>query len=820
MLGFNPVAARGREEAPASEPASALDPSSAAPSSVDAEALAASLLEAARREYSDEQVSHAVDRMGLTGQDFVYALLALGARYEAARAGELPLREVADALRFFIVVLPPEFPRELEVAALDMLGSALCIGGDNEQGITWLADAKRLCDEVVEDPGIKCDVYQHYGNALRNTGQLVDAVDVLQRAVEWSREVGGVAFLESLVNVSVVYGDLGHDEAEEQALETAARAAGAAGLDRQLAVCHSNLGSLSKRRGDLDGAEEHFTTAIGLAEQIGDRRLAAGATGNLAAVEQARGELDQALDRYGAAFAAALELDDGGTAAHAVVGMAEVFALRGDAERAEETLRSSLDLVRSVSPQRTVHVLGVLARTVASRDAERALTLLDEAVEIGERMRAGATLPQQVPALQRELAGIYSQRAAIMLSAKRVGDAFDEIELGRAALLSRYLVGDDPRRVSPRESVAAALRRAAASAVLVSYYLLDDEVLIFIMRADDAEPRLERRPVTVAELAHVRDDVEAEVSHPPGQFPEETWTRIGDVLLAPVLPHLRDGDTLLLVPHGPLHGLPLHALQAGGARLIERWPVAYLPSGSALTALVGDLPDPRALRMCVIGSFFPEEAALVADVLDVDRVVDPAAGATKDDVMVALSRHEVVHLSAHGYNIPHFPSAAGLELRDSAAVRDYLHVLAMPPEAWSPADRQMIHELRSEADDALLTVKDIEATGVPAELVCLSACSSGVVGIDPADEPIGLVPALLRAGAAGVVASLWMVDAGTTEALMGEFYRALSDRPDGWSRKPEALRAASLAVMQSEPHPYYWAAFVLVGGLTSEEEGA
>ena len=48
----------------------------------------------------------------------------------------------------------------------------------------------------------------------------------------------------------------------------------------------------------------------------------------------------------------------------------------------------------------------------------------------------------------------------------------------------------------------------------------------------------------------------------------------------------------------------------------------------------------------------------------------------------------------------------------------------------------------------------------------------------PGDELIGLTRALIYAGAASVIVSLWSVDAASTQRLMVEFYKQLKAGKD------------------------------------------
>jgi len=96
------------------------------------------------------------------------------------------------------------------------------------------------------------------------------------------------------------------------------------------------------------------------------------------------------------------------------------------------------------------------------------------------------------------------------------------------------------------------------------------------------------------------------------------------------------------------------------------------------------------------------------------------------------------------------------------------------------------------------------------QLVVLSACDTGVGEVRVGDGVYGLRRALLLAGAASQVISLWEVENASTKDLMAAFYGGLKN---GLERS-QALRAAQLKIEKENPerqHPFYWAAFVLSG---------
>ena len=95
----------------------------------------------------------------------------------------------------------------------------------------------------------------------------------------------------------------------------------------------------------------------------------------------------------------------------------------------------------------------------------------------------------------------------------------------------------------------------------------------------------------------------------------------------------------------------------------------------------------------------------------------------------------------------------------------------------------------------------------PIELLVLSACRTAVGDKRAA---LGLAGVAVRAGARSTMASLWYVSDEATALLMTKFYEELAKKE---VTKAEALRRAQQAVFEDKrfSHPYFWAAFVLVG---------
>ncbi len=113
----------------------------------------------------------------------------------------------------------------------------------------------------------------------------------------------------------------------------------------------------------------------------------------------------------------------------------------------------------------------------------------------------------------------------------------------------------------------------------------------------------------------------------------------------------------------------------------------------------------------------------------------------------------------------------------------------------------------SDNDNGFLTAGEILEMKLNAELIVLSACSSGQ-GKITGDGVIGLSRSLFAAGIPSVIVSLWSVGDDSTEFLMTKFYQNLQSGMN----KAQSLRQAILKTREDfSDDPYSWAAFTLIG---------
>ena len=149
-----------------------------------------------------------------------------------------------------------------------------------------------------------------------------------------------------------------------------------------------------------------------------------------------------------------------------------------------------------------------------------------------------------------------------------------------------------------------------------------------------------------------------------------------------------------------------------------------------------------------------------------------------------LSQYRIVHFAAHALLNGNHPELSGIVL--------------------SLFDRQ------GESVDGFLRLNEIYNLHLPADLVVLSACETGLGTEVKGEGLIGLTRGFLYAGAERVAGSLWKVDDVATAELMGRFYEKMMKEGEPAAA---ALRHAQLELMRERRwgNAYFWAAFTIEG---------
>ncbi len=311
----------------------------------------------------------------------------------------------------------------------------------------------------------------------------------------------------------------------------------------------------------------------------------------------------------------------------------------------------------------------------------------------------------------------------------------------------------------------------------------------------------------------------------------ETTTRsAGDVdplreldrlLLGSLEPFLR-GKRLIIVPGSSFEGVAFGALRTPGGRWrIDEHEIVYAPSLAVFTLLrtlgrdhesrggartflaLGDpayqgRPDPSASRSIQrYGAERGQWGAL------------PASGAEVRAIAALFPADSRLVLTG--------PAATEARLTAESWTRvPYLHFACHGALEEGPGrEPALVFSLSGNQApaDGFLTLSEVAAERIEAELVVLSACNSGRSGSQrPPTGISSLSRAFLLAGAENVVVSLWPVSDEATARLMVEFYKRM--RREGMG-PPAALRAASIALRDrlGLSAPALWAPFIVLGSV-------
>jgi CHAT domain-containing protein len=354
--------------------------------------------------------------------------------------------------------------------------------------------------------------------------------------------------------------------------------------------------------------------------------------------------------------------------------------------------------------------------------------------------------------------------------------------------------------VSQPLGLAEIRQRMPDQAQLLQYSVLDRKLIIWLVSKSGVSHS--ERPINAKEL---RDKVLVFlrlISEPYGNGEAELSRASADLyelLIKPVEPALDRSKRLHIVPDKILNYLPFSALisEPSGRYLMEEFTPTVSPSSSMFIVCSENGQRKEAVRaekLLSVGdptfdrAAFPTLPALPSarrEAKEIAAYYSPARVLTGDEavknhVVAELGRADVAHFALHSVIDEQSPLRSKLlmtkrQASDEPAKHDILQVYE-------------IYKLRQSRP----------------RLVVLSSCQSAAERYYAGEGMIGISRPFLAIGVPLVVASLWPVDSNATEQLMlatanalVRAQREMLDNPDSRYR-----------------HPFYWAAFMTLGGYT------
>ena len=611
----------------------------------------------------------------------------------------------------------------------------------------------------------------------------------------------------------------------------------------------TSLASLAEAEKKPDVAEGLLRQAVALvAAQYPDSAALLAARARLAAALARHGRTDLALPQYRELVRTAPSIVGGSDALRPLIGsyFAALVAKSDQPGAPADFFVATQALVRPG----VARTQAVLARELsagsdaAAEQFRQSVALSRELVTLDRDIARLSDPDQRKPGDTAALAAALARRQDVALQQTNVLARMDAFPRYRAVANEAVSLAELQKALRPDEA----------------YYklvLAGDATFAIWARAGDARIfRIDAKPADIETIVNaIRDSIALEqgnqlVTNP---FDLVSARHLYQLLFDPIADELAQTKHLIFEPDGALLKLPVNVLvsadsgvaaytarqAAPNADAFDFTGVAWLGRDHIVTTAVSArsfldiraVPGSRAPRRFLgLGQNAPLSPAKM-EALSVNR--DPC------DWPLATWNHPVngaeLTLAAHliggngnevetGKAFTDTSIKARSDLADFRIVQFATHGLVTAPHPGCPARPALVTSFGSGDTSGLLTFKDIFDLHLDADTVILSACDTAGAASAAATREAGvttggnfaldgLVRAFVGAGARSVVASHWPVpdDYNATNRLMSGIFQAGINHSLG-----NAMQAAQIQLMDDPltSHPYYWAAFAIVGDAT------
>jgi CHAT domain-containing protein len=286
-------------------------------------------------------------------------------------------------------------------------------------------------------------------------------------------------------------------------------------------------------------------------------------------------------------------------------------------------------------------------------------------------------------------------------------------------------------------------------------------------------------------------------------------------LIEPIRPWLQ--RRLVIVPDAALYFIPFEALLTGPARdpanfgtypfLQQYFDISYAPSAKLWADMMQAPPSPAPEVFLGMAPYFLEDSLRTAEIT--------TFSANRDALQpLPFSGEEILrayrHLGEKG-RLVYGKSATAAFFRAHAGRYRVLHLGTHGKADVYSGILSYLSFSASDQESDRLEVADVYNLPLRAELVCLSACETGLGELRPGEGVVSLARAFTYAGARSLLTALWRVNDRSSMELMDLLYAELAKG----KAKNVALAEAKRRFVQEKggrmAHPYFWAGFILNG---------
>ncbi len=751
------------------------------------------------------------------------------------------LGEKQRALEYFNQALPIQIEinyRAGEAATLRGIGKVYSDLGQKQRALEYFSQALPIERQVNNRLG-EARLLLDIGNVYLNLRDGQKALDYQNQALEIYRQMDfGFGEADALNNIGASYGILGEYQKALEYYNHALPIYRQGNIRRGEANTLNNIGNMYAKLGDQKSALDSYNQSLALAAIVNDPLLESriliqlmlnqkASQPDLAVfygkqainlLQQVRGNIQRLDEDVQNSF-----LNSKKSYYRA---LADLLIAQGRLPEAEQVL----DLEKQQEYSDYLHgqaadTLSPLAITPAERQAEeeyqKSTTALVSVGEQWEQLKKKTTRTADEEKQFQELSDQLAQASkGLDVFYSRLYGLF-----GKTSSANNQ-VRDVKGPVSDLKQIIAEMPHTVALYTLVG---TDRTSIIVIAGSEGVPPVVRESAISEVEL-NKKVAAFQQVLRQPGQDPKPLAQELYKILIGPVKADLDQAkaQTLVWSLDGVLRYVPMAALYDGKQYVVENYSTVTITPTSI--AHLAEQPNMSNISMVAMGisqkyeEGLPALPAVAGELDDVvnDAKVQGANGALAGTILLngqftekamenQLGGHPmVVHIASHFVYSP-----------TGDASKSYL-LLAGKDQGGEPF-HLTVEDFR---DDVNLSLSKTA-------LLTLSACDTGMSGnASDGKEVDGLGMTAEYKGAKAVISSLWSVNDASTGQLMGDFYKRWADGA-GKVEKVEALRQAQLDLLLGkarvqgdgsnrgvEPegpapagyaHPYYWAAFVLMG---------
>lgn len=767
------------------------------------------------------------------------------------------LGEVQKALEYYQQALPlrqASGNKRREADTLDNIGIVYRILGDPPQAFDHLQRALELRREVKDVAG-EANSLHYIGYTYAAIDEPVKALDYYERALPLRRTAGDrrgeAVTLNAAGEIYALRGEPDQAlEHHQQALQLL-RAVGDRRLEAVTEVLIGNIHALSER---LPEAVENYRQSISVFESLGAKRDEAWARQALARAERALGNLSEARRQIETSITLveamrvqvssrqmrASYLATKQNAYEFYTGLLMLMHQRDPAAGHDATAFQISERARARGFRELLAESGVDLRQgvdPALLERERDLSqVLNAKAERLMRLRGQRNTDEQVVALKREVSALENEYQQVQGDIRRRSP--------------RYAAITQPSTLTLRDVQQQLLDR---DTMLLEYSLGSERSYLWAIAQDSyksyelpARDRIEQSARRLYGLVRARSVKKKNESEPHRRERirradselTKAAAELGEIVLGPVVAELST-KRLAVVADGMLQYIPFAMLPVPNARgsayepLIVKHEILTLASASVLAVQrkeqAGRKKAPRDIAVIADPVFDVADPRVNSGVREQPRVPDfyatrivehlsdgeaklriPRLPYTRQEAERILS---VIpsgsNLKAVDFNAQR-AAALGGELREYRYIHFATHGYIDSEKPGLSAIVLSLVDERGQARDGFLRAQEIYNLQLPAELVVLSACQTGLGREIKGEGLVGLTRGFMYAGAPRVIVSLWSVSDRGTADLMGRLYTGMIKNGQ---RPAAALRSAQLEMWRQKGwrSPYYWAAFVQQG---------